>query len=177
MVALPRASLCSNFLDQMSHILLPCLPALMQVIFVGSKFAATFGADNFGKGRSVKVVAHRITIEPDHLCNRHLTHSLFMQVHHLFIATLAFRSPYLLLRCPWGFRLGFECLLCSLLTKNRWRKCLRCLFLIGLLGSSNQFQTFMLSLKHALERISQIHELVEAVTHLLCIWRALSRSV
>src|SRR6266567_4521024 len=155
-VALPRASLCSNFLDQMSHILLPRLPALMQVIFVGIKLAATFGADNFGKGRSVKIAAHRITIESHHLCNRHLTHSLFMQVHHLFIAALAFRSPYLLLCCPWGSRLGFECLRCALLTRNRWGKCLRCWFLIGLLGSSNLFQTFVPSLKHALERISQI---------------------
>src|SRR5438128_5146851 len=85
----------------MLHILLTLCPALLEICFVGVQTALFAWACNLRKAGSREIATNRITMQSHQRSNRDLTSSLFMQVHHFFIALQTPRSLGLLADGRW----------------------------------------------------------------------------
>src|SRR5207244_2793312 len=86
---------------KMLHILLALCPTLLEILFVGVQTASFARAQNLRKAGSREIATNRITMQSHQRSNRNLTGSLFMQVHHFFIAIQTPRSSGLLADGRW----------------------------------------------------------------------------
>ena len=157
----PLVAPCTDLVHQVRDVLLPCFPALMQIVFVGVQLTGSLGTNDFWKGRSGQIASDRLTVSSQQTGNCSLARALLVQLEHFFIARLASGSSGVslhLLERKWG---GLRRCCAGWNCRNRHTRLLQAVLL-----SCDQLEYIMFAFKQADQSRIQVHQYMKAVADL-----------